>query len=74
MFIDFGESGKGGGEREICERETPINWLPLIPSPTGNETCNLDWCWPGIKPVALWYMRRCSNQLSHLARARRKIF
>ena len=38
MFIDFRERGKGR------EKERNINWLPLAPALTRDQTQNVDTC------------------------------
>ena len=49
--------GETKGERHHRERETWIGCLPYVPQ-------------PGMELATFWYTGRCSNQLSHLARAR----
>ena len=75
MLIDFGERGRKGevgGEKHACERETSIDWLPLVSAQTGSvpqpEPTHLPQL--GIEPVTLQLWDDTPANQSTLARAK----
>ena len=44
MFITFRERRREEGERKKHRCERNIDWLPLVPIPTEDQTCNPSVC------------------------------
>ena len=83
MLIDCGARGRGRGRRGKREEKGRGRWrgerntypLPPIRALTGDQTQNLSMCPDGETELAtIWCTGRCSNQLSHSARAQHSSF